>query len=79
LYRLFALDEIPLAALNEIPPDALDWDKVSPLSSVERRWLADTLSRLVRSPERSKFSQGTLLKAAFRAGPVLGLKFLAGL
>jgi glycosyltransferase involved in cell wall biosynthesis len=68
-----------LAALDEIPPDALDWDKVSPLSSVERRWLADTLSRLVRSPERSKFSQRTLLKAAFRAGPVLGLKFLAGL
>jgi glycosyltransferase involved in cell wall biosynthesis len=79
LYRLLALDEIPLAALDEILPDALDWDKVSPLSSAERRWLAAALSRLARSPDRSKFSQRALLKAAFRAGPVLGLKFLAGL
>ena len=72
LYRL-------LAAANDFQPDPLDWDKVSPLSSSERRWLAAALSRLARSPDRSKFSQRALLKAAFRAGPVLGLKFLAGL
>lgn len=76
LYRL-------LSAANGLPPDAaaisVDWDKVSPLSAAERRWLATALSRLVRTPGRSKFSRRALREAAFRAGPVLGLKFLAGL
>jgi glycosyltransferase involved in cell wall biosynthesis len=72
LYRL-------LAAADGFPPDALDWDEVSPLSSAERRWLSGAVSTLARSPQRSKFNQRMLRRAAFQAGPMLGLKFLTGL